>query len=702
MPNAHHSSVVSFMVLVACPAALAFVTAGCGGGGQVTPPLTAADVRGGDVGYQHRLHVNFYMLCEQNEGRLRCSGLHPLEVEEDGWTSFPDGFSSVSLGGLLLCGLRDGQVVCWGEDPTGESHVALNEQLCTDQAFHGLTGVRELALNDETGCVVTAAGVVRCWGVALGPQTEDLYGLHDLVQDAHGLAVGTSQGCALTDAGVRCWGDPVGYIGGEYDDESLASGETYGVPVPDPVQVVVGESFACSRSRDRRVYCWGYDMEGSLGLGDLAQDEQHPPRELPGLRAVDLVASETGVCARSEDGRSYCWGSNAAGQLGLGHTQPVVTPTHVPSLDGVVDLALGGDTVCARGSDGGVRCAGDVSPLLSGNALQHMPPQRMPSVVATRLHLSEREACVSTAAGLRCFGNGGYLQRGHQEAAAGWVPDAVTGDVAQHTYFSGRPCTRWQDGRLRCVDPGLIVEQTGTQGFATSGTRACFVDAAQQVQCWARNGTDLPAPVGLADAAAIAMADGRVCAVTTRGGLACRPTVGQGGPTSHLTASLTDVRALALGGDRTCVLRQAGQVSCWEGDTPIPGDITGVTSMAYGLSQMCVVQAGRVRCLRFGAGHMLLEEPLPDVDDVVELASGGTYFCARNTRGEVRCWGRNYYSQFGVLMPTLRLDFIAVSDTEVRPAAPASLGCTGSGEGDDYADDGYEEYEPDEGDGYEY
>lgn len=697
MPNARRSSVGSFMVLVACLPALAPLSAGCGGRGSVTPPLTAANIQSGELGYQRRLHLNYLMLCEQTEGLVRCNGLHPLDVEEDGWTSFTGGFSSISLGGFLVCGLRDGRVVCWGEDPTGESEVdALHQPLCTAQAFHGLTGVRELAMNEETGCVVTAAGVVRCWGGTLLPQPEDPYGLHDLVEDGHGLAVGTSQGCALTDAGIRCWGDPVGHVVGEYEDDELATGETYGVPVPDPVQVVVGEGFACARSRDRRVYCWGYDTEGSLGLGQLPQDEQHPPRELPGLRAVDLMASESAVCARSEDGRSYCWGANGLGQLGLGHTQHVVTPTHVPSLDGVVDLALGPDTVCARDLDGSVRCAGDISPLLSGNGLQDMPPQRMPSVVATRLHLSEREACVSTADGLRCFGNGGFLLRGHQEAAAGWTPDAVTGDVAQHTFYNGRSCTRWQDGRLRCVDPTQIVEQTGTHALATSGASACFVDAAHQVQCWTRGLAALPAPVGLADVAAIAMAGGRVCAVTTRGGLACQPTSRQGGPASYyLTANLTDVRALALGANQTCALRQGGQVSCWNGDTPIQGDISGVASVVYGRDQMCVVQAGRVRCLRVEAGRMTLDEPLPDVDDVVELASGGAYLCARNSRGEVRCWGKNLYSQFGVLMPTLRLGFMDVPNTEVQPANPASLTCPGTGEGDEYESDGYEDYEGD-------
>lgn len=693
---ARHSSIVTTTGL----AGLLLLTAACSGGGQVAPPITAAEVQSGSLGYQQRLAINYYMLCDHSGDSLRCRGLHPLDTQEDGWMRYPGDFTTVSLGGLMLCGVQEGRVVCWGEDPSMEAESGSPEQaLCNSHSFQGITGVRELAANDETACIVTEAGVVRCWGATLGPDFYDDPRSLDVLEGAHGVAVGSMHGCALTEDSVRCWGDPVGL---PEDADLVAPLETYRVAVPDPVQVVAGDGFSCARSGDRRVFCWGYNSQGTLGRGELVDDQLHPAREIPGLRAVDLVASTDNVCARVEDGRSLCWGANTEGQLGLGHTRRVDTPTHVPALDGAVDVALAGETVCARFAEGGVRCAGNLASLLTGVSLEDLGPQQVAGVTATRLHLSERETCFSTSEGVRCVGDGGFLRRGQQEAASGWTPaGAITGDISDLSFHMRTACIRWQDGRVRCDDPRMPVDVSGTLAFAATGPNACFVDAAHRLHCWTR-GTRAPAPTNLVDAASVAITLDRVCTVTTRGGVECRawnPTLST--VASALTSSLTDVRALALGGQQTCAVRQGGQLACWDGVTPNTGEITGVTAVVYARRKMCVVQAGRVRCVRFELGVMSLEEPVPGVENVVELASGGDFLCARSANGEVRCWGRNLNSQLGVVPPTLRLAFTELSDAVVEPETPASFECQGTEEADDESEYGDEEYEEDfSGDGY--
>ena len=92
------------------------------------------------------------------------------------------------------------------------------------------------------------------------------------------------------------------------------------------------------------------------------------------------------------DGLAFIWGSNAAGQLGNGTLPPagqafVSTPTVVPGLSGVTDIALNvgglGTTAFAVLADGSVRgwgwnregqaCVGSANPAITS-------PQAVPGI----------------------------------------------------------------------------------------------------------------------------------------------------------------------------------------------------------------------------------------------------------------------------------------------------------------------------------
>lgn len=79
---------------------------------------------------------------------------------------------------------------------------------------------------------------------------------------------------------------------------------------------------------DTTVKCWGigtWGGNGSAHTGDLGDDEV--PADIPyvdiGGRALQLSAGGGHVCALLADSSLRCWGSNAYGQLGYGHTNHV-------------------------------------------------------------------------------------------------------------------------------------------------------------------------------------------------------------------------------------------------------------------------------------------------------------------------------------------------------------------------------------------
>jgi alpha-tubulin suppressor-like RCC1 family protein len=49
-----------------------------------------------------------------------------------------------------------------------------------------------------------------------------------------------------------------------------------------------------------------------------------------GLSFRQVSAGGTHVCGHTPEGRAYCWGFNLDGQLGIGNTSIVVSPTPVP------------------------------------------------------------------------------------------------------------------------------------------------------------------------------------------------------------------------------------------------------------------------------------------------------------------------------------------------------------------------------------
>ncbi|MCB9661897.1 MAG: hypothetical protein H6726_29930 [Sandaracinaceae bacterium] len=657
------------LVVVGCLGAT-LLAAACAG--RESPPTvpSPAPVRLPALGYAHRLHADEYMLCDEGpEGRLRCYGLTPLQTDEEGWVTFADGFSSVSMGAAQVCGLRAGRVVCWGDNavtPSDDTHLAL----CTAASFHDEDRVREVAVSGAMGCIVTDSRTVRCWGdesESTSPTTAV-----GLVEGAHGLSVSLWQGCALTSDGVRCWGSSI------MDDEIATLEHSYRVDVPDPAQVVVGSDSACARSSDGRVFCWGHDYNGSLGRGAVTTYARLGVERVDGIQAVDLVGSERTVCARGEDGRTYCWGDNARGQLGLGHTRRVDTPTHVPALDGALDVAPGLDFICARFAQDGIRCAGDLAPLQFEAVPEEHGPAALRGVTATAVFTSEQTTCIRAATGLRCFGGAQTDSRGYEEAVAGWDPGVLDPDEIADLYiYLDEPCVRWRDGRLACRRDDARFERTGTLALTADSAVVCFVDSTRHVHCAHRYDTDAPVPVaGLEDAALIAMDAGRVCAVSTRGALACaHMRAGRGEPADTLRAGFTDIRALALAGNQTCVVRQGGELVCWEGVARYEGTINGISTVAHGVDQMCVLQEGRVRCIEFVDGRMSLGPAVPGVDAVVQLSTGLGHFCARREDGEVLCWGRNRYAQLGRSLPALRLDFVRIPDVEVTPVRAASFEC---------------------------
>jgi alpha-tubulin suppressor-like RCC1 family protein len=183
---------------------------------------------------------------------------------------------------------------------------------------------------------------------------------------AEDLSVGSGFACAVEQGGtVACWGDN--------DRAQLGDGSKTARALPvrvvgldDATAVAAGSSHACARRRDGHAVCWGNNDRGQLG-GGAAGEASAALVEVGVLDdAARLALGEDHSCALDVGGKVWCWGSNARGQLGLGHTRHVTTPAHVQGIADVTAIAAGDEVTCALCRDGSVWCWGAFLPPLRG------------------------------------------------------------------------------------------------------------------------------------------------------------------------------------------------------------------------------------------------------------------------------------------------------------------------------------------------
>lgn len=147
------------------------------------------------------------------------------------------------------------------------------------------------------------------------------------------VGIGVTYSLALSeDGGLVAWGrDRHGCLGVGSALGGRPKRRCFGPPLPvlfpqgpgtaaDPVaDIQLGARHVLALTRSGRVFAWGGNQYGQLGVGDDAARCQPALVSLPGDEAAkQVVAVEDGSYALAKRGAVFAWGDNRDGALGLG------------------------------------------------------------------------------------------------------------------------------------------------------------------------------------------------------------------------------------------------------------------------------------------------------------------------------------------------------------------------------------------------
>lgn len=360
----------------------------------------------------------------------------------------------------------DGESRCWGDGTKGklgtgnENHLGKAPDELPVKNIDAGGKVVQITMGHFHACSRMDSGKLRCWGqnnfgqLGHGDLTDDWMLPSENLEIAEkviDVSAGLDHTCAIVEGGaVRCWGaatdGQLGYLPTDPPQDPLK----YNVPgVSDAVQIAATgwedqypehHSRTCARTKVGEVYCWGYNGQGQLGVGNTDNSEKPGLVDTGGKVSVLAVgAMHACVLLDDDDGTVRCWGSGWNGALGYGNEANVgdmdneMPPPDVMLGGKAIALAAGYRCSCALLDDDTVRCWGQAFRGCLGNGAgtvnnigdgpNEMPPQPVDlgadtTVTGLAMRSESRSVCVTLQVNgssdnrLRCWGFNAYGQLG--------------------------------------------------------------------------------------------------------------------------------------------------------------------------------------------------------------------------------------------------------------------------------------------------
>ena len=358
---------------------------------------------------------------------------------------------------------------------------------------------------------------------------------------------------------------------------------------------------------DGSVYCWGNNAAGQLGAADDVAGSNVPLKVggVSGATAVSAGSSHT--CALVTGGEVTCWGSNSDFQLGRTGSGGS-TAARVAGLEGVTSIDAGHNFTCVIvGPSRGVKCWGSAG-------------RDDPAVTADRYVIGSPLGRIT-----QNRGGIGQFEENFDDYEPGFVAGLTSGvkAIAAGGDFEGFVCAILDSGSVRCWGGNMwgqlgngtavatilgtvpVTGLTDATAIAAGVGHACAVTASQQIKCW---GSSFSGQLGVND----------------QNVYNTPQSVWTSRSNSSPFSDARGVAASASGGmGYSCGVKTTGLAFCWGGNRN--GELGSGSDSEYILAPVGVV----------------------DLTDVAVVVAGPDHACSLSSKSVVHCWGNGSNGRLG-------------------------------------------------------
>jgi len=401
----------------------------------------------------------------------------------------PNGAAAAALGAIIVAGCGGGGSET-SSIPVDTPSAAAAEQTAAPN-WSPVTPM--VAAGDGTSFVLTSSGVIFSWGNQVNGRLGDgevgddsrtqpaqVVGLSGIKQ----IAIGVAHGLALRqDGAVFAWGaNGAGQLGNGQEGGEVGTPFRVG-GLDRIVAIAAGGRSSMALDASGRVFVWGDNVAGQLGLGD--DQGRTAPTPIKDLEEVAMIgAGGQHAFAVRRDGVVFAWGNNQDGQLGLGGTPggsdaSVLTPRRVAALAGLGVAAIVGGRFhsIALLDDGSVRTFGasNTGQAGSDSRADHFDTYTSPITpfgvpLASAVAAGDEHTLILTRQAIAVgFGHAGEGRLGNGASGrsqSSSLPDPANADDVVAIAAGGRhSLVIVKDGTVGCFGSNFLGQCGQSQGF---------------------------------------------------------------------------------------------------------------------------------------------------------------------------------------------------------------------------------------------